>query len=263
LGLLPNNLVLKKSAKQYQIFGRLANVGKFAPVWKTSTSSLFEDHLRRKRFAQNFSHLLPSISFDLVGLKNPKIQQLLQRLFVSSAKQFFKNPRAMAKKKEEILSLLGLLVQPAFTEGKLVKPFSCTSAGSSSRVLTDKSDTLTALANNISSKILYPSISAHVVAGYIRRQMASPQKLEDLDFRINLKTGISMLALFLFKRFPLGSSIQGLRIVCSGKWSKTRSGRKQRLVYNRGSLKRLTFSALLDYGTSTVTTKFGVCSIKV
>ena len=32
LGLLPNSLILRKSAKHYQMFGRLANVSKFAPI---------------------------------------------------------------------------------------------------------------------------------------------------------------------------------------------------------------------------------------
>jgi hypothetical protein len=251
LGLFPNNLILKKSAKQYQIFGRLANVSKFAPVWKTSTPSLFEDHLRRKRFAQNFSHTLSGISLDLFTFQNSKIQQLFQRLVLSSAKRFIKEPLTEGLKNEEILSLTSFLLDPAFDEGKLL------------RAKSGSYESIPSLLGNTASKVLYPSISAQVLSSYIKKQMSAPQKLKDLDFRINLKTGISMLALFLLKRFPLGSSIRGLRIVCSGRWTKTRSGRKQRLVYNRGSLKRLTFSALLDYGMTTVTTKFGVCSIKV
>jgi hypothetical protein len=251
LGLLSNNMILKKSAKQYQIFGRLANVSKFAPAWKTSNPSLFEDHFRRKRFAQNFSHTLPGISLDLFTFQNSKIQQLFQRLPISFTKFLNKEPLVEGVKNEEILFFTNLLLGPAFNEGKLL------------RAKNGSYESISSLVVNTASKVLYPPISAQVLSSYIKKQMSAPQKLKDLDFRINLKTGISMLALFLFKRFSLGSSIRGLRIVCSGRWTKTRSGRKQRLVYNKGSLKRLTFSALLDYGMSVVTTKFGVCSIKV
>ena len=78
-------------------------------------------------------------------------------------------------------------------------------------------ESIPSLFGKTASKVLYPSISAQVLSSYIKKQMSAPQKLKDLDFRINLKTGISMLALYLLKRFPLGSSIRGLRIVCSGR----------------------------------------------
>jgi len=135
---------------------------------------------------------------------------LFQRL-LSSNKQFIKNPQVAAHKRDEVLSFLSLLLDPAFSGGKLLKTKD--EVAISSR----QERTLSFLLNTISSKVLYPSIGAEVLANYIKKQMSSPQKLKDLDFRINLKTGISMLALFLFKRFSLGSSIRGLRIVCSGR----------------------------------------------
>jgi len=116
---------------------------------------------------------------------------------------------------------------------------------------------------SVINKILYPVITAEAVANYIKGQMSASPKMKTVDFRQGLKRGISHLALFLSKRLSTGAPIQGIRIVCAGRWSKTRSSRKQRLVYARGSLKRLTFSSLLDYGMATVTTKFGVFSIKV
>jgi isopenicillin N synthase-like dioxygenase len=167
--------------------------------------SLFEDHLRRKRFAQNFSHTLPGVSFGLFNFQNSKIQQLFQRLAISSAKRFFKEPQTERLNTGETLSFINPLLDSAFDERKLFQ---------------DKNDSyenLLPLSGNIASKVLYPSISAQVLSSYIKRQMSAPQKLKDLDFRINLKTGISMLALYLLKRFPLGSSIRGLRIVCSGR----------------------------------------------
>jgi hypothetical protein len=144
-----------------------------------------------------------------------KISQIFQRLLAPSFRKPGKGVQFDGQKKEEFLSLLSLLLNPAFSEGKLGKMKSASLIDSSS--LGSNGLTASLLLKNISSTVLYPSISAQVVATYIRRQMSSPQKLKDLDFRINLKTGLSMLALFLFKRLPLGSSIRGLRIVCSGR----------------------------------------------
>jgi hypothetical protein len=124
---------------------------------------------------------------------------------MSSVKRLAKEPQREKLNNEEILSLTSLLLDPTFDERKLLR--SKNASGES----------ISALSGNTASKVLYPSISAQVLSSYIKRQMSAPQKLKDLDFRINLKTGISMLALFLFKRFPLGSSIRGLRIVCSGR----------------------------------------------
>jgi hypothetical protein len=107
------------------------------------------------------------------------------------------------------------LFDPTFKEGNISKSSNKVSVKSSS--FHDDYKKLVPIVNSISSKVLYPAVSAQTVSEYIRRQMSSPPKLKDLDFRINLKTGISMLALFLIKRLPVGSSICGLRIVCSGK----------------------------------------------
>lgn len=155
------------------------------------------------------------MSLDLAPLRMSKISQIFQRLLASSVKKSTKDVQLGGRKREEFLSLLSLLLNPAFSEGKLGTLKSTSLIDSSS--LGSKGLDASLLLKNISSTVLYPSISAQVVATYIRRQMSSPQKLKDLDFRINLKTGISMLALFLFKRLPLGSSIRGLRIVCSGR----------------------------------------------
>jgi len=199
------------------MFGRLANVSKFAPIWKTSTSSLFEDHLRRKRFIHNFSQTLPGVSLELVNFRSSKIQQFFQRLFALSTKRPVKSSRIAVQKREKILSLLSLLLDPAFQSGKLLKPINEIPVDHTAQSISIKNEIVSFISTGISSKVLYPSLSAQALAGYIRRQMSSPQKLKDLDFRVNLKTGISMLAAFLFKRFPLGSSIRGLRIVCSGR----------------------------------------------
>jgi len=263
LGLLGNNLVLKKSAKRHQILGRLINTSKIVPIWKTSVASSLYSHTTRKRFIQNFSHLLSGVSFDLAYFRNSKIQQLLQRLLTSPVKQFTRKAGVVDQRKEEVLSHLELLLSPTFKYSKISQSDALFDYSRAPLDSNQKEKLASLLFGLVPTKVLYPALSAQTLSEYIKRQMAASQKLKDSDFRSNLKTGVSQLAILLFKRFSTTTPIQGLRVVCSGRWSKTRSSRKQRFVYSRGSLKRLTFSALLDYGMSTVTTKFGVCSIKV
>jgi hypothetical protein len=178
--------------------------------------SLFDNHLKRKRFSQNFAHVLAGISLELAPFRGSNISQLFQRLLDLSTKRFGKSNQFGEQRKEKILSFLDLLLKPVFDEANLLKS-KTNLFGDSSSSLDTKGKVISFLLNNIPSKVLYPSVSVQVIASYIRRQMSLPQKLKDLDFRINLKTGISMLALFIFKRLPLGSSIRGLRIVCSGR----------------------------------------------
>jgi hypothetical protein len=147
----------------------------------------------------------------------PQTQQLFRRLFASTSKRFIKTPADSGQQKKQILSFLSLLLDPGFNEGKLLKSKKDPLTASLLDSL-NNNDKLSSFVSGITSnKVLYPSISAQVLSNYIKKQMSAPQKLKDLDFRINLKTGISLLALFLLKRSPLGSSIRGLRVVCSGR----------------------------------------------
>jgi ribosomal protein S3 len=57
--------------------------------------------------------------------------------------------------------------------------------------------------------------------------------------------------------------ISGIRVSCKGKWSKTATGRAQKLVLTLGKLNTQTIDTFIDYSFSTVATKFGACSVKV
>jgi hypothetical protein len=259
-GVLTNSLVIKKAAKCQQVFGRVINTTKLVPNWKVSPVSRQEDHSGKKRFVDNFSHVSTEMSLNLTPFSQSKIQQLLQRLSVYTEKKIYGNRQhtQKAKDRENLLFQLELLFRAAIIDEP---KFNSSTILNDGRLSNKKSISL--LSQNIVTRSLIPSLNAQILSAYIKRQMSFSQKFKDSDFRSGLKVGITQLAIFLFRRFSNITPIQGLRIVCSGRWSKTRSGRKQRLVYTRGSLKRLAVSALLDYGMSTVTTKFGACSIKV
>lgn len=218
LGLLGNNLVLKKSAKRHQILGRLINTSKIVPIWKTSVASSLHSHTTRKRFIQNFSHLLSGVSFDLAYFRSSKVQQFLQRLLTSPVKQFTRKAGLVDQRKEEVLSHLELLLSPVFKNSKINQSGALFESGSSVLLDSNQKEKLASLLFDlVPTKVLYPALSAQALSEYIKRQMAAPQKLKDSDFRSNLKTGVSQLAILLSKRFSTTTPIQGLRIVCSGR----------------------------------------------
>jgi len=218
LGLLGNNLVLKKSAKRHQILGRLINTSKIVPIWKTSVASSLHSHTTRKRFIQNFSHLLSGVFFDLAYFRSSKVQQFLQRLLTSPVKQFTRKAGLVDQRKEEVLSHLELLLSPVFKNSKINQSGALFESGSSALLDSNQKEKLASLLFDlVPTKVLYPALSAQALSEYIKRQMAAPQKLKDSDFRSNLKTGVSQLAILLSKRFSTTTPIQGLRIVCSGR----------------------------------------------
>lgn len=218
LGLLGNNLVLKKSAKRHQILGRLINTSKIVPIWKTSVASSLHSHTTRKRFIQNFSHLLSGVSFDLAYFRSSKVQQFLQRLLTSPVKQFTRKAGLVDQRKEEVLSHLELLLSPVFKNSKINQSGALFENGSSALLDSNQKEKLASLLFDlVPTKVLYPALSAQALSEYIKRQMAAPQKLKDSDFRSNLKTGVSQLAILLSKRFSTTTPIQGLRVVCSGR----------------------------------------------
>jgi ribosomal protein S3 len=61
----------------------------------------------------------------------------------------------------------------------------------------------------------------------------------------------------------LQKNIIGLKIICSGKWKKTRSGRKQKLCVKFGQIVSSKVSNTLLYDFNSQTTRFGVIGIKV
>jgi hypothetical protein len=105
-------------------------------------------------------------------------------------------------------------------------------------------------------------ISGQVLTELISYQIKLPLKLKDKDFNKNLRLGISRLIRCIVNAYTL-PYISGIKVVCSGRWQKTRSSRKQRMTYLFGKLERQTFSKFIDYGFSYINTKYGVCSVKV
>ena len=109
---------------------------------------------------------------------------------------------------------------------------------------------------------MFSHISACVFSSYFAAQVALSSKMRDRTFKVGLQRGI----LLTLRRYFKGKNklfISGIRVSLAGKWSKTRSGRKQKLVVTIGKLNTQTINSFIDYDFQTVATRFGACSIKV
>lgn len=116
------------------------------------------------------------------------------------------------------------------------------------------------ITNSETTKFVIP-ISSQVIADIVSKQISLPPKLKDNFFMFNIRKGIVWLVkLFFNQHRPF---ITGVKIVCSGRWRKTKSGRKQRMTYSFGKIERQTFSKYVDYGFNSTTTKYGTCGVKV
>ena len=71
---------------------------------------------------------------------------------------------------------------------------------------------------------------------------------------------INFIALLLFE---FKYDILGLKIICSGRWKKTNTGRKQKLYLKLGQIQSSNVTNKIIYNNINQTTKYGVCSVKI
>jgi ribosomal protein S3 len=57
--------------------------------------------------------------------------------------------------------------------------------------------------------------------------------------------------------------ICGIKISCSGKWKKTRSGRTQKFVLQFGKIKNSTLSNVIFFNQTNQKTRYGMCNLKI
>lgn len=109
---------------------------------------------------------------------------------------------------------------------------------------------------------ILPFLSAQTLSDYIVEQLKLSHRSKHWSFKISLQSGIADIISKLLRKKNT-HFISGVRILCSGKWRKTKSGRKQRIVFSIGRLRSPSMDCVSSYGFSTQATKFGACGIKV
>jgi ribosomal protein S3 len=111
------------------------------------------------------------------------------------------------------------------------------------------------------NKRQFTLLAPQIISSYITQQLNKNAKLKQNSFKNNLKNGITLFCFQLLRLLQV--HIVGFKIVCSGKWKKTRSGRKQRLTVKFGRIRKSSISNKILYSYSTQKTKYGACGIKV
>lgn len=104
--------------------------------------------------------------------------------------------------------------------------------------------------------------SAQMLGVYIGWQLESSFKQRDLNFKSNLKKGVGKTIQSFLKK-ENQNLICGIKIVCAGRWKKTKSGRKQIFTFSRGKLSTQSFSSFIDVGFYNGQTKYGNFSLKI
>ena len=77
----------------------------------------------------------------------------------------------------------------------------------------------------------------------------------------NLSVSIPLLLTKLLS--PFKNQLLGVKVICSGRWKKTGSGRKQKICVKYGRVRNPYLSSVILFDYFTQKTKFGVCGIKV
>ena len=77
----------------------------------------------------------------------------------------------------------------------------------------------------------------------------------------NLSASIPLLLTKLLS--PFKNQLLGVKVICSGRWKKTGSGRKQKLCVKYGRVRNPNLSSVILFDYITQKTKFGACGIKV
>lgn len=104
-------------------------------------------------------------------------------------------------------------------------------------------------------------LTPKVFTTFITTQLNRNTALKGRAFTVGLNIGILKLINQILAHYQ--NTILGIKIICSGKWKKTRSGRKQKLVIKFGKIRNASISNVLLFDYAAQKTKFGVCGIKV
>jgi len=111
-------------------------------------------------------------------------------------------------------------------------------------------------------KNILPFMVAQSLSDYIAEQFELSLKKKDFFFKMGLLQGLVRFTKRLINKSNY-IFVSGILIKCSGKWTKTRTGRKQKLSFSVGHIMPKGASSVVSYGFSNIATKHGACGIKV
>jgi hypothetical protein len=115
---------------------------------------------------------------------------------------------------------------------------------------------------NLKKQTLLPTFSGQLFCDYITNQISTSTSFKHQSFKNSFDAAVKKISLNFVKtqKFQM---VSGIKITCSGKWKKTKSGRSQKFTVTIGRLYTQSVNSLTSYGFATSVTKFGCCGIKV
>jgi len=98
---------------------------------------------------------------------------------------------------------------------------------------------------------------------FAKQQLATTNNtpFTSTNFNKNLQKNLLKLIEIILKKYPY--KIIGVKLICSGKWRKTPSGRKQKVYLKFGQIQTSNLANKIVYHNVSQRTKFGICSIKL
>lgn len=109
----------------------------------------------------------------------------------------------------------------------------------------------------MSNNLLHPKI----ITRFLFSQFEKTFTLRNSFFIYNFKAASIFVLTRLIRKFQ--NEILGVKIICSGKWKKSRSGRKQKFATQFGRIPNSSVSRIVFFDQITQKTKFGCFSVKV
>lgn len=111
--------------------------------------------------------------------------------------------------------------------------------------------------NKLSNILLTPQILVHFIENLVRKNARAKYGMDTSNLAVSLP--------LLIKNFlsAFKSNISGIKVIVSGKWRRTRTGRKQKLCLKYGTVRNANLSSMIRFYYITQKTKYGACGLKV
>ena len=106
------------------------------------------------------------------------------------------------------------------------------------------------------------SLMASSLSGYIINQLSYSPKHQDILFKQSLFQSLLKLSKLLMT-VTNNTNLLGLKIQIKGKWMKTKTGRKQKILVNIGKITKDGNNSAVSFSSLPLFTKFGSTGIKV
>lgn len=110
-------------------------------------------------------------------------------------------------------------------------------------------------------KSSFTLLTAKLITSFVSALLQKDAKTKYGIDTSNLSASIPLLLTKLLS--PFKNQLLGVKVICSGRWKKTGSGRKQKLCVKYGRVRNPNLSSVILFDYITQKTKFGACGIKV